>query len=117
MARSPRASCRPALTIIAASSSTAWPACWRNFGSPPMGWLARPLGSEWDIFLSSDVLPEIREYERPSSTVITAYLKPVVRPYLKGVRDDPAPAGVQAPLLIMQPNGGIMPVPAAQERP
>ena len=82
-----------------------------------VGELARRVSSEWDISLSSDVLPEIREYERTSTTVINAYLKPVVRRYLQGVRDELDAAGVQAPLLIMQSNGGIMSVPAAQERP
>ena len=82
-----------------------------------VGELARRVNSEWDISLSSDVLPEIREYERTSTTVINAYLKPVVRRYLQGVRDELDSAGVQAPLLIMQSNGGIMSVPAAQERP
>jgi N-methylhydantoinase A len=79
--------------------------------------LARRVSSAWDISLSSDVLPEIREYERTSTTVINAYLKPVVRRYLQGVRDELTTAGVRAPLLIMQSNGGIMSAPAAQERP
>jgi N-methylhydantoinase A len=82
-----------------------------------VGELARRMCPDWDISLSSDVLPEIREYERTSTTVINAYLKPVVRRYLQVVRDELDSAGVDAPLLIMQSNGGIMSVPAAQERP
>jgi N-methylhydantoinase A len=82
-----------------------------------VGELARRVSATWDISLSSDVLPEIREYERTSTTVINAYLKPVIRRYLQGVRDELDTAGVQAPLLIMQSNGGIMSVAAAQERP
>ncbi|MGI9149817.1 MAG: hydantoinase/oxoprolinase family protein [Chloroflexota bacterium] len=82
-----------------------------------VGDLARRLCPDWDISLSSDVLPEIREYERTSTTVINAYLKPVVRRYLQVVRDELDTAAVDAPLLIMQSNGGIMSVPAAQKRP
>jgi N-methylhydantoinase A len=79
--------------------------------------LARRLSGDWDISLSSDVLPEIREYERTSTTVINAYLKPVVRRYLQNMRDELDSAGARAPLLIMQSNGGSMSVPAAQARP
>jgi N-methylhydantoinase A len=82
-----------------------------------VGELARRVCTAWDISLSSDVLPEIREYERTSTTVINAYLKPVVRRYLQGVRDELDGVRMQAPLLIMQSNGGIMSVPAAQQRP
>jgi N-methylhydantoinase A len=70
-----------------------------------------------EVSLSSEVLPEIREYERTSTTVINAYLKPVVRRYLQGLLDELRRVGITAPVLIMQSNGGIMPAPAAQERP
>ena len=82
-----------------------------------VGELAHRVCPNWDISLSSDVLPEIREYERTSTTVINAYLKPVVRRYLQGMREELDGAGAHAPLLIMQSNGGIMAVPAAQEKP
>jgi N-methylhydantoinase A len=78
---------------------------------------AREICSDWDISLSSDVLPEIREYERTSTTVINAYLRPVVRQYLDDVRRELDAAQVPAPLLIMQSNGGSMSVEAARRRP
>ena len=79
--------------------------------------LALKIRSDWDISLSSDVLPEIREYERTSTTVINAYLRPVVRDYLDNVRRELDASDVTAPLLVMQSNGGSMSVEAAQKRP
>ncbi|MBT6275585.1 MAG: hydantoinase/oxoprolinase family protein [Chromatiales bacterium] len=57
--------------------------------------------------LSVDVLPEIKEYERTSTTVINAYLLPVVARYLRKLEQDLSDAGVRAPLLLMQSNGGL----------
>ncbi|HEX2171749.1 MAG TPA: hydantoinase/oxoprolinase family protein [Dehalococcoidia bacterium] len=82
-----------------------------------IGRLARDRFPHLEVSLSSDVLPEIREYERTSTTVINAYLTPVARTYLQGLADDLRRTGVRAPLLIMQSNGGVMPAAAAQTRP
>ena len=67
--------------------------------------------------LSVDVLPEIREYERTSTTVINAYLGPIVKTYLGSLSDRLADAGVEAPVRIMQSNGGIMSAGRAAEKP
>ena len=67
--------------------------------------------------LSSEVLPEIKEYERTSTTVINSYVIPIVRRYLATLREGLAEAAVEAPLLIMQSNGGLMPAAAAAETP
>src|SRR5262245_2219961 len=69
------------------------------------------------ICCSIDVLPEIREYERTSTTVINAYVMPIVRRYLATLRAGLDDAGVATPLLIMQSNGGLMTDAAAAERP
>jgi N-methylhydantoinase A len=69
------------------------------------------------VCISSDVLPEIKEYERTSTTVINAYVLPVVQQYCSRLRDDLDRAGVKAPLHIMQSNGGLMTADAAAERP
>jgi N-methylhydantoinase A len=79
--------------------------------------LARQRFPDLELSLSSSVLPEIREYERTSTTVINAFLMPVIRRYLQDLLDQLGRVGISAPLLIMQSNGGIMPAPAAQERP
>ncbi len=69
------------------------------------------------ISLSCEVLPEIGEYERMSTTVINAYLQPVASSYLAGLAQGLASAGVHAPVHVMQSNGGVMSAPAASERP
>ncbi|MGI9146546.1 MAG: hydantoinase/oxoprolinase family protein [Chloroflexota bacterium] len=69
------------------------------------------------VSLSSEVLPEIGEYERTSTTVINAYLQPVVARYLGALEASLAAAGVSAGLWVMQSNGGVMSAAAASERP
>jgi N-methylhydantoinase A len=67
--------------------------------------------------ISADVLPEIREYERTSTTVINAYVMPIVRRYLATLRAGLDASRVTAPLLIMQSNGGLMTDAAAAAKP
>jgi N-methylhydantoinase A len=67
--------------------------------------------------ISAEVLPEIREYERTSTTVINAYVMPIVRRYLATLRTGLDDIGVRAPLLIMQSNGGLMTDAAAAQKP
>ncbi|MFO8060399.1 MAG: hydantoinase/oxoprolinase family protein, partial [Bacillota bacterium] len=69
-----------------------------------------------EITLSSEVLPEFREYERTSTTVISAYLKPVMKRYLDRLERRLREFGVRAPLEIMQSNGGITTASDAGER-
>ncbi|RPH77738.1 MAG: hydantoinase/oxoprolinase family protein, partial [Candidatus Rokuibacteriota bacterium] len=69
------------------------------------------------LCLSSDVLPEIREYERTSTTVINTYVLPIVRRYLTTLRTGLDGIAVRGPLLIMQSNGGLMTDEAAAARP
>ncbi len=66
---------------------------------------------------SAEVLPEIREYERTSTTVINAYVMPIVKRYLASLRASLDASGVKAPLMIMQSNGGLMTDQAAATRP
>jgi N-methylhydantoinase A len=69
------------------------------------------------VSLSSEVLPEIREYERTSTTVINAYVKPIVEKYLNSLVARLARNGIGAPLLLMQSNGGLTTAQAAAEKP
>ena len=69
------------------------------------------------LSLSVDVLPEIREYERTSTTVINAYIGPVVRHYLESLLTRLKAIEIGAPLLLMQSNGGIMDVETAMLKP
>ncbi len=69
------------------------------------------------VCLSSEVLPEIKEYERTSTTVVNAYVLPLVERYLRSLGEALRSLGVRAPLLVMQSNGGTMGVDAAAQRP
>jgi N-methylhydantoinase A len=59
------------------------------------------------ISLSSEILPEIKEYPRTSTTVINAYVQPVVRAYITALDARLRAMGVTAPLKLMQSNGGL----------
>ncbi len=69
------------------------------------------------LSISYEVLPEIKEYERTSTTVINAYVMPIVATYLQALRQRLDAATIAAPLLIMQSNGGLMTSAAAIARP
>jgi len=69
------------------------------------------------ISLSSDVLPQIKEYERSSTTVINAYVKPLTVGYLGRLEKGLAREGFAAPLQIMLSNGGIGSSQTAAEFP
>ena len=70
-----------------------------------------------NLTLSSELLPEMKEYERTSTTVINGYVRPVVERYLglltEGLRD----MGITVPLSIMQSNGGLATSGIAMEKP
>jgi N-methylhydantoinase A len=60
------------------------------------------------IVISSEALPEVREYERASTTVMSAALQPVVGDYAKRLARKLRELGVEAPLEILQSNGGLV---------
>ena len=59
------------------------------------------------ISTSHEVSPEVREFERTSTTVLNALLKPVISNYLSSVTERLAAAGVEATLYLVQSNGGV----------
>jgi len=79
--------------------------------------LRRRLDGSAYVTLSSDILPEIREYERTSTAVVNAYIGPIVRRYVSALSSRLKAAGVDGPLHIMQSNGGTMSAAAAAEKP
>ncbi len=66
---------------------------------------------------SSAVLPLIREYDRTSTTVINAYLRPVMGDYLGRLAEALHDAGSTAPILMLQSSGGVMPAAEAAQLP
>jgi N-methylhydantoinase A len=69
------------------------------------------------LSISSDVLPEIKEYERTSTSVVNAYILPAMTTYLSRLKDDLRRMGVQASLQVMASNGGMMGIASASEKP
>jgi len=69
------------------------------------------------VSLSSEVLRVRREYERTATTVVNAYVQPIMGRYLGAMRSGLNAQGVTAPLLIMQSAGGLTPESDAAARP
>lgn len=67
--------------------------------------------------ISFEVLPEIKEYERTSTTVINTYVMPIVTQYLATLRRDLNENGITSQLLLMQSNGGLTTAEAAARLP
>ena len=65
------------------------------------------------VCLSSQVLPQIKEYQRISTTVVNAYVGPLIRGYLEGLEARLGGAGYRGPLLVMLSHGGVAPVEEA----
>src|SRR5258708_9992132 len=69
------------------------------------------------VSLSSDVLPQIREYYRLSTTVINAYLRPMLERYIGNLDRRLAASGIATPQkYVMQSNGGMSTFAAAARR-
>ena len=68
------------------------------------------------VSLSSEVAPEHREYERTSTAVIDAYIGPAVEKYLGRFGDAVREVGYAGTPLIMQSNGGAVPLETARKR-
>ena len=69
------------------------------------------------VSLSCEVLRERREYERTATTVVNAYVRPVMKGYLENLRRGMRQQSIAAPLLIMQSAGGLTPEEDARLRP
>lgn len=69
------------------------------------------------LSISFEVLPKWKEYERASTTLADAYLKPVVGRRLKAMRERLDSAGIPAPAVLIRSNGGEMTLDAAAATP
>jgi N-methylhydantoinase A len=82
-----------------------------------LGEMLRACMPEVFVTLSSDILPEIREYERTSTAVINSYVGPVVASYINALAQALRAAGITGPLLVMQSSGGILEASRVAETP
>ena len=69
------------------------------------------------VDVSSNILPEIREFERTSTTTLNAYLQPTIGRYLAKLEAGLKDEGFKGQLLIVQSNGGVMTVETAKKLP
>ena len=78
---------------------------------------ARALWPTADVIASSEILPEIREFERCSTTALNAYLQPVVGRYLSRLQNELDDKGFAGQFHIVQSNGGVMSTVTAARMP
>ena len=69
------------------------------------------------ISLSSEVSPQMREYERFNTTVANAYIKPLMKSYLDRLAERLAAEGAACPIFLMHSGGGIISLQSAAEFP
>ena len=82
-----------------------------------IGQVLRQRAPQVILTLSSDLLPEMKEYERTSTTVINCYVRPVVERYLGRLIEGLQGMGISVPLVVMQSNGGLATSSIAMEKP
>jgi N-methylhydantoinase A len=69
------------------------------------------------VSVSSELLPQIRFYDRTSTTVLNAYVGPLVQTYLLNLTERLNALGFRGVLLIMQSNGGVATPEVTRQRP
>ncbi|MEO1689551.1 MAG: hydantoinase/oxoprolinase family protein, partial [Pseudomonadota bacterium] len=78
---------------------------------------AREVWPNPHVSVSSEILPEIREFERFSTAALNAYLQPEVSGYLSRLEAALTEGGFAGEFLVVQSNGGVMTVETACARP
>ena len=107
-----------AIAAIGASDATSVAVCFLHSYLDPVHEIAavERLARELpgiSISRSSDVLPQIKEYERVSTTIVNAYVGPLVRHYLTNLEQRLKEAGFKGSLFIVLSHGGMAPVEEA----
>ena len=113
-----QASLDEAIAAIRKSGATSVAVCFLHSYLNPVHELAavERLGKELpgiSVSRSSDVLPQIKEYERVSTTIVNAYVEPIVRRYLTSLEQRLAEAGLKGSLFVVLSHGGMAPVEEA----
>lgn len=81
------------------------------------GAILKALRPDLYITLSSDVCPEIREYERLTTATVNAYVQKLMASYLDRLEAEVARIGLDCPLLLMSSGGGLVTVETAKLQP
>jgi N-methylhydantoinase A len=82
-----------------------------------VGDMLEELAPGLSVSLSSDVLPQIKEYERTSTTAANAYVRPLVDDYLSRIGEGLVARGFRGELYVMQSGGGVLSADVAREFP
>lgn len=82
-----------------------------------MGEILAEVAPEVEVTMSHELSREYREYERTSTTVLDAYIKPIMRNYLKELETELAARGFDGQFLMSRSGGGAMTAAAAREQP
>lgn len=69
------------------------------------------------LSLSSEVSPQMREYERFNTAIANAYIKPLMKSYLSRLKDQLGENGITCPIFLMHSGGGIIGLETAAEFP
>jgi hypothetical protein len=69
------------------------------------------------VSISSEVSPQMREYERFNTTIANAYIKPLMKSYLGRLADRLKAEGADCPVFLMHSGGGIIDIATASEFP
>ncbi|SEG85628.1 N-methylhydantoinase A [Nonomuraea solani] len=69
-----------------------------------------------NVVASSEIWPEIREYERATTTIMSAYIGPLMASYLSRLRERLAELGIDAPIHVMESSGGVISAELAARR-
>lgn len=77
----------------------------------------RALAPDLSVIASSEISREWREYERTSTTVLSAYVHPVTEKYLNLLQSKLSASDMQVPMHVMQSNSGISSVNTAKKNP
>ncbi len=79
--------------------------------------IALEMYSDLPVTISTDVLPEFREYERCLTTVMNSYVRPKMHVYLNGMKEKLTAHNISSTMNIVRSDGGVMSIDAAQEHP
>lgn len=79
--------------------------------------IAAEMYPDLPVTISTDILPEFREYERCLTTVMNSYVRPKMRVYLNGMKQKLVAHHIGTTMNIVRSDGGVMSIDAAQERP
>lgn len=79
--------------------------------------LLRDLNPDLFVSISSDVCPEVREFDRASTTVVNAYTRPMMAGHVNHLQQEFAAKGIDRQVLWMSSSGGLVPSNRAAELP